>query len=49
VVGLGFLALKYPIAALAIVAVLLGVIAVTATWIVRALRRRFGRRDAIPG
>ena len=49
VVGLGFLALKYPIAALAIVAVLLVVIAVSATWIVRALRRRFGRRDAVPG
>ena len=49
VVALGFLALKYPIAALAIVAVLLVVIAVTATWIVRALRRRFGRRDAVPG
>lgn len=49
VVGLGFLALKYPVAALAIVAVLLIVIAFTATWIVRALKRRFGRRDAIPG
>jgi hypothetical protein len=49
VVGLGFLALKYPIAALAVVAVLLVVIAVSATWLVRALKRRFGRREAIPG
>ena len=48
VVGLGFLALKYPIAALAVVAVLLVVIAVSATWLVRALKRRFGRREAIP-
>jgi hypothetical protein len=31
------------------VAVLLVVIAVTASRIVRALRRRFGRRDAVPG
>ena len=49
VVGLGFLALKYPIAALAVVAVLLVVIAMSATWLYRALRRRFGRREAIPG
>jgi hypothetical protein len=49
VVGLGFLALKYPIAALAVVAVLLVVIAVSATWLLRAVKRRFGRREAIPG
>jgi hypothetical protein len=49
VVGLGFLALKYPVAALAVVAVLLVVIAVSATWLFRALKRRFGRREAIPG
>jgi hypothetical protein len=49
VVGLGFLALKYPIAALAVVAVLLVVIAVSATWLWRAVKRRFGRREAIPG
>jgi len=49
VVGLGFLALQYPIAALAVVAVLLVVIAVSATWLLRALKRRFGRREAIPG
>jgi len=49
VVSLGFLALKYPIAALAVVVVLLVVIAVSATWLFRALRRRFGRREAIPG
>jgi hypothetical protein len=49
VVGLGFLALKYPIAALAVVAVLLVVIGVSATWLLRAVKRRFGRREAIPG
>ena len=49
VVSLGFLALQYPIAALVVVAVLLVVIALSATWIIRALRRRFGGREAIPG
>jgi nicotinamide riboside transporter PnuC len=49
VVGLGFLALKYPIAALTVVAVLLVVIGVSATWLFRALKRRFGSRQAIPG
>jgi len=49
VVGLGFLALKYPIAALAVVAVLLVVIAVSATWFVLVQQRRFGRREASPG
>src|SRR5688500_12662625 len=41
-VGLGFLALQYPIAALAVVVVLLVVIAVSASWLFRALKRRFG-------
>ena len=49
VVALGFLALKYPIAALAVVALLLVVIAVSATWLFRALKRRFGSQQAIPG
>ena len=43
VVGLGALSLKYPAAAAILVIVLVAVIATCATWIVRALRRRFGR------
>jgi hypothetical protein len=43
VVGLGALALKYPAAAAIVVIVLVAVIASCATWIVRALRRRFAR------
>jgi len=42
VVGLGALALKYPAAAALVVIVLVAVIAAFATWIARALRRRFG-------
>ena len=49
VVALGYLALKYPIAALTVVALLLAVITVSAVWIVRALRRRFGKRQAVAG
>ena len=49
VVALGYLALKYPIAALTVVALLLVVITVSAVWIVRALRRRFGKRQAVAG
>jgi uncharacterized protein DUF4126 len=49
VVGLGFLVLKYPVAALIVVSALLIAIAFSATWIVRALKRRFGRRAPIPG
>ena len=41
VVGLGYLALKYPVAALIVAAVLLVLIAVFLTAIVRAVRRRF--------
>jgi len=43
VVGLGALALKYPAAAAIVVIVLVAVIAACATWIVRAVRRRFAR------
>jgi hypothetical protein len=41
VVGLGLLALHYPLAALIVAVVLLGVIAFAAVWLVRAVRRRF--------
>jgi len=41
VVGLGYLALKYPVAALIVAAVLLVLIAVFLTAIIRAVRRRF--------
>jgi hypothetical protein len=46
VVGLGFLALKYPAAAAVVVIVCLGLIVAFSAWIVRALRRRFRRRAA---
>ena len=45
VVGLGFLALKYPAAAAVVVIVGLAVIVVFSAWIIRAVRRRFGRTD----
>jgi len=44
VVGLGFLALQYPLAALAVAVALTLVILIFATVIVRAVRRWFGRR-----
>jgi hypothetical protein len=44
VVGLGLLALTYPVAALVITAVLVGLMSVFAAAIVRAVRRRFARR-----
>jgi hypothetical protein len=44
VVGLGFLALQYPLAALAVALVLLVLIAVFAAVIVRTVRRWFSRR-----
>lgn len=47
VVGLGFLALKYPLIALAVAAALLVLIAVFATVIIRAVRRWFSRRPAV--
>jgi hypothetical protein len=43
VVGLGLLALKYPLAALIVSGVLLAVIAFAAVWLVRVVRRRFRR------
>ena len=44
VVGLGLLALTYPVTALVITAVLVGLMVVFAAAIVRAVRRRFARR-----
>ena len=43
VVGLGLLALKYPIAAAAVVIIGVVVLIAFASWIYRALRRRFAR------
>lgn len=43
VVGLGFLALKYPVAAALVVAVSLVLMAWFAAWIVRAVKRRWSR------
>jgi hypothetical protein len=45
VVGLGMLALNYPVLAAAVVAICLVLMIVFATWIVRAVRRRWTRRD----
>jgi len=47
VVGLGFLALKYPALAAVVVLVCLALMVTFAAWIVRAVRRRFGRREAL--
>jgi hypothetical protein len=49
VVGLGFLALKYP--AVAAIVVVIGVVLIVmfAAWIVRALRRRWGRPSPVVG
>jgi hypothetical protein len=46
VVGLGFLALKYPAAAAIVVFIGLALILMLSVWMVRALRRRFGRSRA---
>ena len=43
VVGLGLLALQYPLAALIVSGVLLAVIAFAGVWLVRVVRRRFRR------
>jgi hypothetical protein len=43
VVGLGLLALQYPVAAAIVVLTLLTLMVVFAAWIVRAIRRRFRR------
>ena len=49
VVSLGFLALKYPVAALLVVAAGLGLIVMFAAVIIRAFKRRFRRREpAVP-
>ena len=47
VVGLGFLSLKYPAAAALVVIVGVVMIVMFATWIVRGLRRRWGRPASI--
>jgi hypothetical protein len=41
VVGLGFLALKYPAAAAVVVIVMLAIIVALSAWIIRAVRRRW--------
>ena len=41
VLGLGYLALQYPVAALTVVAILLVIMLVSVVWIVRAFRRRY--------
>jgi hypothetical protein len=48
VIGLAALALKYPIAAALVVIVGVVLILVFAAWIVRALRRRWGRKTPVP-
>jgi len=47
VVGLGLLALKYPAAAAIVVLVCLALIVSFSVWIVRLVRRRFGRREQL--
>jgi hypothetical protein len=44
VVGLGFLALKYPIAALVVAAILIAIVVMFAAVIIRTVRRWFSRR-----
>ena len=46
VIGLGFLALKYPIVAALVVALSLIFIVMFATWIIRGIRRRWGKRPS---
>ena len=46
VVGLGFLALKYPAAAAVVVIVALAIIVALSAWIIKAVRRRFRRPAA---
>ena len=47
VIGLATLALKYPIVAAVVVIVSLALMIVFASWIVRAVRRRFARRPVV--
>ena len=49
VVGLGMLALKHPVIALAVVVLCLILMLTFATWIYRAVRRRFGRGPVAAG
>jgi hypothetical protein len=46
VVGLGYLALEHPVAALVVALILIGLIVVFATMIMRTVRRWFSRRQA---
>lgn len=46
VVGLGFLALKYPVAAAVVVVIGVVILILCARWIYRALKRRFARQPA---
>ena len=46
VVGLGFIALKYPVVAALVVLVCLTLMVIFAAWIVRAVRRRFATADS---
>jgi hypothetical protein len=46
VVGLGFLALKYPLAAAVVVIIGVAVLIAFASWIFRAIKRRFSRAPA---
>ena len=47
VVGLGFLALKYPAAAAIVVTICVVFIGMFAAWIIRAVRRRWGRSTSV--
>jgi len=47
VVGIGFLALKYPIVAALVVLVCLALMVIFAAWIVRAVRRRWSTRESL--
>jgi nicotinamide riboside transporter PnuC len=47
VVGLGFVALKYPTVAALIVIVAVALMIIFATWIIRAVRRRFAQSQSL--
>src|SRR5689334_15296281 len=47
VVGLGFIALKYPAVAAIVVLICVVLMVIFAAWIVRAVRRRWGRTSAV--
>jgi hypothetical protein len=49
VVSLGFIALKYPLAAAIIVLVAVVLMIVFATWIIRAVKRRWAREPSLSG